>query len=78
MRGLYDEEKQVQDFMFANKQHVDTRWVELFATHHKHVGRRVGFGRVAVNFEAMAENIWLQSSELCVCARARVGVRDEM
>jgi hypothetical protein len=73
LRGLYDEEKQIQENLFANKQFCDARWVELYdrdkKSDTKSNGRKFGCGRIVTNFDSRDENPWLQSSELAVAGR---------
>jgi hypothetical protein len=73
MRGLWDEETQISSALFANKQHHDTRWVELYSrpknSASKATGRKFGMGRIAVNYDHMSTNPWLEASELAVNGR---------
>jgi hypothetical protein len=73
LRGLYDEEKQIQENLFANKQYCDTRWVELYDRGPKSDGktnaRRFGTGRVVVGHDAIDTNSWISESELAVAGR---------
>ena len=72
LRGLWDEEKTIMESMFSFRQHVETRWVDLFTREKKSENktniRRFSSGRIAVNGESVAENCWL-ASELAVCGR---------
>ena len=73
LRGLHDEEKQIADNMWENKQFCDVRWIELFertkSSDAKSNSKKFGFGRIVVNFEAMQDNPWLLCSELAVAGR---------
>ena len=72
LRGLYDEEKGILEGCFGVKQHVETRWIDLYTREKRGECRsnmrRFGQGRVVVNGESLANNIWL-ASELAVCGR---------
>ena len=74
-KGLYDEQTQIVDNLWANKQNADCRWVELFERPHSRSdstnnARKVGFGRIVVNNLHMASNPWVQNSELARYGRA--------
>ena len=65
LRGLHDEEISLVDSMAAVKQHCDSRFVELFTCKSKQSRlKKVGYGRIAVQFDEIAKNMWLSGSEL--------------
>ena len=72
LRGLYDEEKGILESLFSLKQHVETRFVDLFTRDKKSENktnmRRFSAGRIVVNGETSNDNCWLES-ELAVCGR---------
>jgi len=72
LRGLYDEEKSIIESLFSFKQHVETRFVDLFTrdrrSENKTNMRRFSAGRIVVNGETSGDNCWLES-ELAVCGR---------
>ena len=72
LRGLFDEEKAIIESCFGLKQHVETRWIDLYTRDKRSDARsnvrRFGQGRIVVHGDAAKNNIWLQS-ELAVCGR---------
>lgn len=71
LRGLYDEEKSIIESLFSFKQHVETRFVDLFTRDRRSENktmRRFSAGRIVVNGETSGDNCWLES-ELAVCGR---------
>lgn len=72
LRGLYDEEKAVIEACFGVRQHVETRFVDLFTRDRRSEGRsnlrRFSSGRIVVNGESFQNNVWMES-ELAVCGR---------
>lgn len=72
LRGLYDEEKNIIEQCFGLKQHVETRFIDLFTRDKRTEGRsnirRFSMGRIVVNGESMSTNQWL-NSELAICGR---------
>ena len=77
-RGLYDEEKQVFEELFALKQHVETRFVEVFSREKKSEAksnsRRFSSGRLVTAAEDYENCVWLQG-ELALHGRP-VGMRE--
>ena len=69
MRGLYDEEKQISEQLFANRQHCDTRFVELFGKTKGATTKRFGTGRIVVDYDTLDSNIWIARSELSCAGR---------
>ena len=73
LRGLYDEERMILEACFGLRQHVETRFIDLFTRDRRAEGRsnarRFSEGRIIVNAESVENNVWL-SSELAVCGRA--------
>jgi hypothetical protein len=69
MRGLFDEERLISENLFAVKQHIDTRYIELYARDHRSTSRRFGHGRIAVSFDALNSNVWTTNSELAIAGR---------
>ena len=72
LRGLYDEEKAILEGLFSLRQHVETRFIDLFTREKKSENktnmRRFSAGRIVVNHDSVDQNIWL-SSELAVSGR---------
>lgn len=71
LRGLYDEEKSIIESLFSFKQHVETRFVDLFTRDRRSENKtmiRFSAGRIVVNGETSGDNCWLES-ELAVCGR---------
>lgn len=72
LRGLYDEERQIIEGLFSQRQDVETRFVDLFTREPRGEARssmrRWAAGRLVVASDSRSENIWL-SSELAVCGR---------
>ena len=72
LRGLYDEEKSIIESLFGFRQHLETRFVDLFTrepkAEQKSSGRRFSSGRLVVHADSFENNQWL-SSELAVCGR---------
>ena len=72
LRGLWDEEKQIIENLFAHRQQVECRFVDLFTreprSENKTSMRRWAAGRLVVNSESAGENVWL-NSELAICGR---------
>ena len=72
LRGLWDEEKQIMESLFAHKQHVDTRFVDLFTREprgeSRSAMRRFSAGRLVCSSDSKDENVWLDS-ELAICGR---------
>ena len=78
-RGLYDEEKQVFEELFALHQHVETRFVENFSREKKSEAksnaRRFSSGRLVTAAENYENNLWLQG-ELALHGRP-IGAREQ-
>ena len=72
LRGLYDEERNIIEQCFGLKQHVETRFVDLFTRDKRAEGRsnirRFSQGRIVINGDSLPNNQWL-NSELAVCGR---------
>eukprot|EP00435_Cladocopium_sp_Y103_P021182 s564_g5.t1 len=73
LRGLYDEEKTLQEAFFALKQHCDTRFIELYDRDKRSVqksnSRRFGSGRIVVSHDKLDSNPWLSTSDLAISGR---------
>jgi len=72
-RGHTDDEATIEKELWALNQHCDTRFVLPFnmpdvAEAHTNM-RRFAMGRCIINAEALGNNVWLTSSELCVAGR---------
>ncbi|CAK9100002.1 Uncharacterized protein SCF082_LOCUS46826 [Durusdinium trenchii] len=72
LRGLWDEEKQIMETLFAQKQSVDVQFVDLFTrdarTENRSSMRRWAAGRVVIHCDTKSDNVWLDS-ELAICGR---------
>jgi hypothetical protein len=72
-RGLADEEFQIQQNLWAQQQHIDTRWIHTFEVEDRANAmsqlRRWTSGRIAVHTDASDHSPWLQDSELAVTGR---------
>ena len=72
-RGLYEEEKNITDSLYANRQWSDAKFIELFRrprrSEPKSNSRKWGEGRVVVNYDSKSDNIWIQNSELVLSGR---------
>lgn len=70
--GLYDEEKAIIEGCFGLRMHLDTRFIDLHTPQQRSEGkssmRRFSQGRVIVNQDTVAANIWM-NSELSVFGR---------
>ena len=69
MRGLFDEERLISESLFAVKQHIDTRFIELYARDHRSNSKRFGNGRIGVSFDGFRDNVWTSNSELAIAGR---------
>lgn len=72
-RGLYDEERQILEELFALAQHCECRWIEMFARETKKAetksnSRKFGAGRFVTSSAALDENVWLET-ELAMFGR---------
>ena len=72
-RGLADEEAQIQSNLWAQMQHVDTRWIHTFEVEDRASSmsqlRRWTSGRIAVHADCVGDNKWVTDSELAVAGR---------
>lgn len=72
LRGLWDEERQIVESMFAQKQDCACQFVDLFTKDARGEARssmrRWAAGRLVVSAESKDDNKWLDS-ELAVCGR---------
>ena len=73
LRGLYDEERAILEACFGLRQHVETRFIDLFTRDRRAEvrsnSRRFSEGRIVVAGDTHDQNFWL-ASELAVCGRA--------
>ena len=78
-KGLWDEDKQIFDNLWSNKQFSDCRFIELFerpvGSDKKSTTKKNGTGRIVTNMAYFKENPWLESSELAVAGVAHVSDR---
>jgi hypothetical protein len=73
-RGLADDERELEDDLWARGQHTDGRWIiphtcASAAAEQKTNMRRFMSGRIVVNGDTAEQNKWLGESELCVSGR---------
>ena len=72
LRGLWDEERMIIEALFAQRQDVECRFVDLFTREPRGESRtsmrRWAAGRLVVSAGSKDENFWLDS-ELAVCGR---------
>ena len=72
-RGLADEEQQIQSNLWAQQQHIDTRWIHTFEVEDRSANlsqlRRWTSGRIAVHIDAKDTNKWISDGELAVAGR---------
>ena len=74
LRGLYDEERQILEELFALAQQCECRWVEMFARENRKAEtksntRKFGTGRIVTSSAATDDNVWLET-ELAMYGRS--------
>ena len=72
LRGLFDEEKQILESLYSQKQDPECRFIDLFTREARSEARscirRFASGRLVVAADSKSENRWMDG-ELAICGR---------